>query len=101
MHEKFSSAKISTFTVLKRVHGCVGAGRGWGGGGVEATTCSLHGSCSGGYSFEKGGGALTQNFQINGFWPEFNIKKSKICGKKGGARPPPPLNPRRPMVQHT
>ena len=26
--------------------------------------------------FEKGGGALTQNFQINGFWPEFYIKKN-------------------------
>ena len=25
--------------------------------------------------FEKGGGALTQDFQINGFWPEFYIKK--------------------------
>ena len=31
---------------------------------------------SGGIGFEKGGGALTQNFQINGFWPAFYIKKS-------------------------
>ena len=27
-------------------------------------------------AFEKGGGALTQTFKINGFWPEFYIKKS-------------------------
>ena len=26
--------------------------------------------------FEKGGGAFTDNFQINLFWPEFYIKKS-------------------------
>ena len=45
--------------------------------------------------FENGGGALTQNCQINGFVPEFYINKSKICvcffwGGGGGARPRAP-----------
>ena len=29
-------------------------------------------------AFEKGGGTLTQNIQINGFWPEFYIKKKEV-----------------------
>ena len=37
-------------------------------------------------AFEKGGGALAHTFQINGFWPQFYIKKSLNCGKKGGGR---------------
>ena len=37
-------------------------------------------------AFEKAGGALTQRIQINGFWPEFYIKKVKFVEKKGGGR---------------
>ena len=32
--------------------------------------------------FEKGGGVPTPNFQINGFWPEFYIKKVKFVKKR-------------------
>ena len=43
---------------------------------------------------EKGEGALTNNFQINGFWPEFYIKKMKFVEKREGRAPPHlPLNP--------
>ena len=38
--------------------------------------------------FEKGGGTLTNKFQINGFWPEFYIKKVKFAEKREGLAPP-------------
>ena len=47
--------------------------------------------------FEKGGGALTQHFQINGFWPEFYIKKKLDFWKNRGSPRAPPLNP--PLLQ--
>ena len=50
--------------------------------------------------FEKGGGTLTRNFQINGFWPEFCIKKVKFVGKREGRAPPraPPFSPLNPTL---
>ena len=50
--------------------------------------------------FEKGGGALTHNFQINDFGRSLTLKKAKFVGK-GEGRPPPPPPPPAPFKSAT
>ena len=65
------------FAPQRRIQGPA-INNGGGGGGYKVWVwnllCPLQRGCTvADIGFEKRGGALTQNFQINGFWPEFYI----------------------------